>query len=51
MNTYLVYLRFELIRGRLDEALYEEELARVFEWLEERQEPHWQQFAAAWEPN
>jgi hypothetical protein len=50
LNTYLVYLRFELIRGRLAADAYEAEVARVFEWLEERSEPHWQQFLAAWEP-
>jgi 3'-5' exonuclease len=50
LNTYLVYLRFELIRGRLAQEAYEAELARAFEWLEERSEAHWQQFLAAWEP-
>ncbi len=51
LNTYLVYLRFELIRGRLAQEAYEAEVARVFEWLEERSEAHWQQFLAAWEPS
>lgn len=51
LNTYLVYLRFELIRGRLAKESYEAEVARVFEWLEERSEAHWQQFLAAWEPS
>ncbi|MBS1200231.1 MAG: 3-5 exonuclease [Proteobacteria bacterium] len=49
LNTYLVYLRFELIRGRLSPEDHEAEIARVWEWLEERGEPHWQQFAAAWD--
>ena len=30
---------------------YEAEVARVFEWLEERSDAHWQQFLAAWEPS
>jgi predicted PolB exonuclease-like 3'-5' exonuclease len=51
LNTYLVYLRFELIRGRLAAEAHDEEVARVWEWLEERPEPHWQQFAAAWDVN
>lgn len=51
LNTYLVYLRFELIRGRLAAEAHEEEVARVWEWLEERPEPHWQRFAAAWDVN
>jgi len=49
LNTYLVYLRFELIRGRLAAGAYEAEIARAWEWLEARTEPHWQQFAGAWE--
>jgi predicted PolB exonuclease-like 3'-5' exonuclease len=51
LNTYLVYLRFELIRGRLGAEAYEEEVARVWEWLEDRSETHWQQFSAAWDVN
>ena len=50
LNTYLVYLRFELIRARLAPDAYDAEIARVWGWLEERNEPHWQQFSAAWEP-
>ena len=49
LNTYLVYLRFELIRGRLSAGDYESEIARAWEWLEQRSEPHWRQFAAAWD--
>jgi len=49
LNTYLVYLRFELIRGRLSRESYEAEIARAWEWLEERSEAHWQQFGAAWD--
>jgi predicted PolB exonuclease-like 3'-5' exonuclease len=49
MNTYLAYLRFELIRGRLANEDYEAEIARVWEWLEARTEDHWRQFSAAWD--
>jgi hypothetical protein len=48
LNTYLVYLRFELVRGRLDAAGHDAELGRVRDWLREREEPHWRQFRAAW---
>jgi hypothetical protein len=48
LNTYLVFLRFELIRGRLSPADHETELGRVRSWLGERQEDHWRRFAAAW---
>lgn len=49
LNTYLVLLRFELIRGRLTAESYEEEIKRAWEWLDARSEPHWQQFLAAWD--
>ena len=48
LNTYLVYLRFELIRGRLSAAVHAAELTRVRAWLAERSEAHWREFAAAW---
>lgn len=48
LNTYLVYLRFELLRGRLDGAGLAAETARVQAWLATRPEPHWQEFFAAW---
>ncbi len=50
LNTYLVYLRFELIRGMLSEPDYASELARVRAWLAERKEAHWLRFSAAWTP-
>jgi predicted PolB exonuclease-like 3'-5' exonuclease len=48
LNTYLVYLRFELVRGHLDAADYAAETARVRGWLQARPEAHWQAFAATW---
>jgi 3'-5' exonuclease len=48
LNTYLVWLRFELVRGTLTPESHDAELARVRAWLGERPEPHWRQYAAAW---
>jgi len=48
LNTFLVYLRFELIRGSLDPAGYENEVQRVRELLKVEDKPHWQDFLAAW---
>ena len=48
LNTYLVFLRFELIRGRLDAAAYATECAQVRDWLAARPETHWREFLAAW---
>ncbi len=47
-NTYLVFQRFQLIRGLLDPAAYDKEVALFRAWLAEQQSPHWTQFAAAW---
>ena len=49
LNTYLTYLRFELIRGRLDESGLEREQALVKSVLSESSQPHYQEFLAAWD--
>ena len=47
-NTYLLYQRFQLIRGVLDPAAYEQEMALFRKWLSEQQAPHWHEFLSAW---
>ena len=49
LNTYLVLLRFELFRGRLDPTGYESELQRLRDWLRASLEAHHQEFLSAWE--
>jgi len=49
INTFLVYLRFELMRGRLDRTEHDAELARVRTLLEEDGRAHLQAFLGAWE--
>ena len=50
MNTYLVYCRFQKMRGGLTEAEYEQEIAFVKETLGHLAptESHWQEYLAAW---
>jgi hypothetical protein len=48
LNTYLIYLRFELLRGRLTSAGYREEIGRVRACLGASTEPHLTQFLGAW---
>lgn len=48
LNTYLVYLRFEFMRGNLDQASLDREFALVRETLEAAGQPHLDEFAAAW---
>lgn len=49
LNTYLVYLRFELIRGNLDSAGHDREVARVRQWLRTENRPHFQAYLDAWQ--
>jgi 3'-5' exonuclease len=48
LNTYLILLRFELMRGRLDPAGYESELERVRALLRASSEVHHIEFLRAW---
>jgi hypothetical protein len=47
----LIYLRFELLRGRLNAAEHAHETARVRKLLDESAAAHLQEFAAAWPAN
>lgn len=49
LNTYLIYLRFEAMRGRLSAEQYAAEIARVKALLAEGAEPHHAEFLRAWE--
>ncbi|WP_439587079.1 3'-5' exonuclease [Hydrogenophaga sp.] len=50
MNTYLVYCRFQKMRGGLTEAEYEQEIAMVKETLGNLAptESHWDEYLRAW---
>lgn len=49
VNTFLLWLRYQLIRGRLLPPAYEREVARVRSELQQNDAPHWQAFVAAWD--
>jgi predicted PolB exonuclease-like 3'-5' exonuclease len=48
VNTYLVYLRFQLMRGILDNEQYQRECELVRFTLSKSSEPHWQEFTSHW---
>jgi predicted PolB exonuclease-like 3'-5' exonuclease len=48
LNTYLIYLRFELLRGRLSAAEHAHEIERVRQYLKDSPAAHHQEFSAAW---
>lgn len=49
LNTYLVYLRFQLIRGQCMPNLYETKLQRVKQVLMDSEKPHLVEFLNVWE--
>jgi predicted PolB exonuclease-like 3'-5' exonuclease len=49
LNTYLILLRFELFRGRLDRSAYDEELERLRALLRASTAVHHGQFLQAWQ--
>ena len=51
MNTYLVYLRFRLMRGELAAGEYAKEVSLAREKIAATNAPHWQEFIAAWDAN
>ncbi len=48
LNTFLIYLRFELVRGHLTEEAYDRECDRLRAALEEDGRPHVAEFLSAW---
>lgn len=48
VNTYLVYLRFQLMRGALTPTQHAQQLAAVRTALGKLKQPHWQEFLSRW---
>lgn len=48
LNTYLIYLRFELIRGHLSAPAFQEETQRLRDYLGAQDRPHFRAFLDAW---
>ena len=49
MNTWLVYLRFQKMRGTLSEATYTAEIELARAAVNSSPAPHWHEFLAAWQ--
>ena len=49
LNTWLIYLRFQQLRGQLTRLQHDEELARVRQFLGAATEPHFAEFLRAWQ--
>jgi len=48
VNTWLVFARFQLMRGQFTRARYEQECELVRGTLAKSDEPHWKEFLAQW---
>ena len=48
LNTYLVYLRLQLVRGVLDRRGHDGEIEQLTTKLEQAEQPHLQEFLTAW---
>jgi predicted PolB exonuclease-like 3'-5' exonuclease len=48
LNTYLLYLRFQLMRCSYTPERYQSELALLRSTLDKRAEPHWREFLSLW---
>ena len=48
-NTYLLYLRFQRMRGQFAEERYRKECALLRAALEKQKETHWREFLSLWE--
>ncbi|MGH8711487.1 MAG: 3'-5' exonuclease, partial [Burkholderiales bacterium] len=47
-NTYLLYLRFQLVRGAFNNEQYRRECELVRASLSKNTEPHWREFLSEW---
>ena len=49
VNTYLVYLRFQLMRGSISKDQYQQECDLVRQTLAKSEAIHWKEYLAAWQ--
>ena len=49
LNTYLIFLKFQHLRGHLQDAQLRQELERVRDYLKSSEHPHLQEFLSAWD--
>jgi len=48
LNTYLVYLRFQMMRGHISKSAYDQEIGLVRETLAAEDQPHFTEFLSNW---
>jgi len=48
-NTYLLYLRFQLLRGVFTRGRYDRECGLLRTYLKKQKQPHWKEFLRRWD--
>ena len=49
-NTFLLFQRFQMVRGAMSPEEYAREVKVFRDFLDAQSAPHWRQFSAAWKP-
>ncbi len=47
-NTYLLYLRYQLLRGVFSKELYQKENRILKKYIQDQDKPHWREFLKLW---
>jgi len=47
-NTYLLFLRYQLLRGVFSKDVYQQELKILKNYLQQQDKPHWREFLQLW---
>ena len=47
-NTYLLFLRYQLLRGVFSKDVYQKELKTLRSYLQAQNKPHWREFLSLW---
>ena len=48
VNTYLLYLRYQLLRGVFSKEVHRKEIKIIKDYLREQDKPHWREFLKLW---
>ncbi|HUK04773.1 MAG TPA: 3'-5' exonuclease [Burkholderiales bacterium] len=49
VNTYLLYLRYQLLRGAFSRDVHQHEIKILRSYLQEQAKPHWREFLKLWD--
>jgi len=47
-NTYLLFLRYQLLRGVFSKDIFQKEIKIFKEYIQEQNKPHWREFLKLW---